>query len=137
MATTAKPPVTDKTRPIRSFRDLNVWRKALDLAVEIHRLTGAFSPDVPTDLSQGMRESATALTTQLAQGHTHSYIKDFLRCLDLSLATLSDLETRVLLARVLGYLDRSAGQNLETRIAEVRRMEWGLVNSLRARNGSS
>jgi four helix bundle protein len=133
MATFA-PPATEEKKPIRTFRDLKVWEKAFQLALDVHRLTEQFPGQAPPGLPQGMREASVAMTTQIAQGHTHSYIKDFLRCLDESLAALSDLETRILLARSLQYLDRIAASELEERIGEVRRMEWGLVNRLRARD---
>ena len=136
MATYA-PPATDDKKPIRSFRDLKVWEKAFWLAVDVHRLTERFAADIPAGLPSGMRESSVALATHIAQGHTHSYLKDFLRCLDLSLAALSDLETRVLLAGALDYLQRGECAEIEARICEVRRMEWGLVNRLRAREGST
>ncbi len=77
------------------------------------------------------------MTTHIAQGHTHSYLRDFLRCLDASLAALSDLETRVLLARSLELIPEATARSFEERISEVRRMEWGLVNRLRARDGGN
>jgi len=100
MATFAAPAADDR-KPIRTFRDLKVWEKAFQLAVDVHRLTRGFPPSTPEALRRGMHESSVAMTTHIAQGHTHSYLKDFLRCLDHSLAALSDLETRVLLARSL------------------------------------
>jgi four helix bundle protein len=136
MATYA-PPATEDRKPIRTFRDLKVWEKAFNLAVDIHRLTTAFPLETPQALRQGLHESSVAMTTHIAQGHTHSYLKDFLRCLDASLAALSDLETRVLLARSLELLSAERSLQLEERIAEVRRMEWGLVNRLRARDGAA
>ena len=117
----------------RSFRDLRVWDKAFTLTQTVHRLVDALPPAAARDLGEGMRETALAVTTQIAQGSTHSYSKDFLRCLDASLVALSDLETRVLLAGSLGYLDTVAKTEVEGLISEVRRMEWSLVNRLRAR----
>jgi len=135
MATFA-PPASDDRKPIRTFRDLKVWEKAFNLAVDVHRLTTSFPMETPRALRQGLHESAVAMTTHIAQGHTHSYLKDFLRCLDASLAALSDLETRILLARSLELMSPERSHHLEERIAEVRRMEWGLVNRLRARDAS-
>lgn len=135
MATFA-PPATEERKPIRTFRDLKVWEKAFNLAVDIHRMTNGFPEETPQALRQGLHESSVAMTTHIAQGHTHSYLKDFLRCLDASLAALSDLETRVLLARSLEFLSVERSQDIEDRIAEVRRMEWGLVNRLRARDAT-
>lgn len=136
MATFA-PPATEDRKPIRTFRDLKVWEKAFNLAVDVHRLTTGFPRETPPALCQGLQESSVAMTTHIAQGHTHSYLKDFLRCLDASLAALSDLETRILLARSLDLISRENSLKLEERIAEVRRMEWGLVNRLRARDGAT
>lgn len=124
-------------KPIRSFRDLKVWEKAFRLAVDVHRLTEGLPTHVPVALPRGMRESAVAMTTQIAQGHTHSYVRDFLQCLDRSLAALSDLETRILLASALDYMDTGSCAELESRLGEVRRMEWGLVNRLRARDAGT
>lgn len=135
MATFAAPAVADR-KPIRTFRDLKVWEKAFQLAVDIHRLTQDFPSSTPEALLRGMHESSVAMTTHIAQGHTHSYLKDFLRCLDHSLAALSDLETRILLARSLDLVPADHADRLEERIAEVRRMEWGLVNRLRARDAA-
>ena len=131
---TFSPPTTEDRRPIRTFRDLKVWEKAFQLAVDIHHLAGNLPGEAPDALRRGLQESSVAMTTHIAQGHTHSYLKDFLRCLDASLAALSDLETRVLLARSLSLVPADTSSGLEERISEVRRMEWGLVNRLRARD---
>ena len=128
-------PQDNKT--IRSFRDLKVWEKAFGLAVDVHRATSNLPATVPPTLARGMRESAVAMTTHIAQGHTHSYVRDFLLCLDQSLAALSDLETRILLAGALDYLDTGCCAALEGLVGEVRRMEWGLVNRLRARDAGT
>ena len=133
MSTHCAVPPQDK-KPIRSFRDLKVWEKAFGLAVDVHRVTSDLPVEMPPALARGMRESAVAMTTHIAQGHTHSYVRDFLVCLDRSLAALSDLETRILLAGALDYLDTGCCSDLESRVGEVRRMEWGLVNRLRARD---
>ena len=101
------------------------------------RRSAGMTAPAPDSLRHGLQEAAVAMTTHIAQGHTHSYLRDFLRCLDASLAALSDLETRVLLARELQLIPEARAAVFEERIAEVRRMEWGLVNRLRARDGGN
>ncbi len=136
MATFTSPPTEDR-RPIRTFRDLKVWEKAFQLAVDVHQWAAGMTAHAPDSLRHGLQEAAVAMTTHIAQGHTHSYLRDFLRCLDASLAALSDLETRVLLARSLELIPEATARSFEERISEVRRMEWGLVNRLRARDGGN
>ena len=131
------PGTSDERRSIRTFRDLKVWEKAFHLTLDIHRRTAALPAEAAPGLGGGMREAAVALTTHIAQGHSHSYLRDFLRCLDQSLAALADLETRILLAGALRYLEPAVCADLEERIGEVRRMEWGLVNRLRAKDSGT
>jgi four helix bundle protein len=88
---------------ISSYRDLDVWRIAMDLAEASHRLTRAFPKDELFALGSQLRRSAYSVPSNIAEGYGREHTAEYLRFLRIAQGSLKELETQILLAARFGY----------------------------------
>ncbi len=100
---------------IESYRDLEVWKQAMDL-VE--------------------RCSSISVPSNIAEGHGRSTTGDFVRHLSIPHGSLMELETQVLIAGRLRYLDAADVDDLLKRADEIGRMLTSLSRRLRERSAA-
>jgi four helix bundle protein len=113
---------------ISSHRDLIVWRKAMDLAVEVYRLSGRFPRDETYRLTAQVTRAVVSVPANIAEGHARSTARDYGHFLAIAKGSLMETETFLMLAIRLGYLtDDETGSTLGL-ITEVSKM----LTSIRA-----
>lgn len=96
---------------VQSYRDLIAWQKSMVLAREIYRATGTF-PRVETyGLVVQLRRAAIAIPSKIAEGH-ELLSGEYRQFLGHALGSLMEMETQILLAEDLGYLDREKSTKL-------------------------
>ncbi len=89
---------------IKSFRDLRVWQAGMDLVEAIYRITQPFPAHEQYGLTSQMRRAACSIPSNIAEGHTRQYTKEYLYHLSVAQASLAELETQLEISARLGYL---------------------------------
>jgi len=112
---------------IRSYRDLLVWQKSIALVTNIYTASTCFPKDEVYGLSAQLRRCAVSVPSNIAEGHGRATRKSYLRYLEISLGSLFELQTQLLIASNLNYLESDSFSRLE----EAERMLTGLMRSLR------
>ncbi len=118
---------------VKSYRELVVWQKAMDLAESVYKLTSAFPREEVYGLTAQTRRSAVSVASNIAEGQGRRSTRDFLNFLSIARGSLCEMETQVLLAERLGYLKGRNGSGLLDQAAEVGRLINGLANALRCK----
>ena len=117
----------------RSHRDLIVWRKAMALTVECHKLVGKLPVEEDRVLIPEIMSAAIAIPSRIAEGHDHQSRKHLLRQLYNARGALYRLTTLLEITRRVGYLDASALENALILTGEVERMLRTLFDKLETR----
>jgi len=115
---------------VRTYRDLVVWQKAMELVTEIYRATQNFPKEETFGLISQIRRASVSIPSNIAEGQGRLSEKEFRQFLGNARGSLSEVETQVIIAKNLGYLDDSYSKNLLTMIAEVGRVLNGLISSV-------
>jgi four helix bundle protein len=115
---------------IRSFRDLDVWNKAMDLVVEVYALTRGFPCDERYGLTSQMRRAALSVASNIAEGNGRSYRREYAHHVSIARGSLSELMTCLEIAQRLGYISRDVFRPLAVRLEEVSRMLLMLMRAL-------
>jgi four helix bundle protein len=119
---------------IQSFRDLEVWRRAMTLAEHMYVATEALPRAETYGLTSQMRRAAVSIPSNIAEGKAiggRSYRKH----LRIALGSEAELQTQVELAVRLKMLDGDEASKLLSETSEVGRMLTALLKSLlRAKN---
>jgi len=115
---------------IPSFRDLEVWQKAMKLVRRIYEVTSSYPPDERFGLLAETRKSVRSVPANIAEGKMRTSGKDFHRFVGIALGSLGEMHTQILMALELGYLQKSLVDAVEREIEEIGRMLRGLERAL-------
>ncbi|MBM4136664.1 MAG: four helix bundle protein [Nitrospira sp.] len=116
---------------MRTHKDLDVWNKSMDLAFDLYNMTKDFPKEEVYGLTSQIRRSGVSIVSNIAEGAARNSKKEFIQFLYISLGSIAELETQLLLAKRLEYL-RSNG--IFSNIDKIRQMILGLISYLRTRD---
>lgn len=116
--------------PVSSFRDLRVWRDAMNLTTNVYRLTSKFPTHELYGLSQQIRRAAVSVPSNIAEGKGRYSDRDFVRFLLVARGSLLEVETQLIIAQQLGYISQGDADCLLGMAESVGRALSGLINSL-------
>jgi four helix bundle protein len=116
--------------PVKNYKELILWQKAMDLVVIVYGLTDAFPKREMFGRTNQIRRAAVSVPSNIAEGQGRNSIGEFVHFLSIARGSLQELETQLLIAGRLKYSDEKAICELMTSIAEVARILNGLQNSL-------
>lgn len=119
---------------VKSYNDLIVWQKAMDLAESVYRASRTFPREELFGLTGQLRRAAVSVPSNIAEGQGRATTRDFLHFLAVARGSLNELETQLLLAHRLGYIDDEQWSTLVNLADEVGRLLRGLVHSLSRSN---
>ena len=116
---------------VKSYRDLQVWQKAMALVVESYSVARLLPKSESYGLIGQMQRAAVSVPANIAEGHGREHLGDYLRHLSFANGSLMELETHFLIAVELGYVTREQSATLMSMTSEVGRMLNGLTRKLR------
>ena len=115
---------------VQSYRDLIVWKKSMSLVLDVYRSTNAFPKTETYGLISQMRRAAVSIPSNIAEGQARLTTLEFKQSLGHARGSLMEVETYILLAQGLGYLQLDQSEGLLVGTAEVGKILNGLLNSL-------
>ena len=119
---------------LKSYKDLKVWQKSYNLCLDIYRTTKEFPKEELYGLSSQIRRSAVSIPSNVAEGYGRKTTADYMRSLYIAYGSNCELETQILLAGDLKYVEKGKLNKLKNDMAEVERMLMALIKSLSAKN---
>jgi len=115
---------------MHNFRKLDIWIKSVDLVTEVYRLTDLFPTKEKFGISSQMQRAAVSIPSNIAEGSAKSSNKDFARFLEMSIGSSFELETELIIAFNLKYVDSEGYKMMQNRIAEIQKMISGFKSKL-------
>jgi four helix bundle protein len=113
----------------RNYRDLITWQKAMDLVVAVYQATRGFPKEELFVLTSQVRRAAVSIPSNIAEGQGRGGDPEFVRFLRIGHGSLREVETQLLIAERLNYLQRDNVRVLMDRAAEVGKLMNGLIRS--------
>ena len=117
-----------------SFRELNVWKKSMELVKEVYSVLDSFPNQEKFALADQIRRAAVSIPSNIAEGSARNSDKEFLQFLYIARGSKAELETQLEIAEMLGYLKRSQLNEILTLSEEVGKMLNKLISSLKTSN---
>jgi four helix bundle protein len=115
------------------YKDLLVWQKAMQLTTGIYAVTKRFPRDEQYGLVSQLRRAAVSVTSNIAEGSGRYSDGEFLQFLSQARGSALELETQLLIARELHYVDAGSARDLLRSVDEISRMLSGLRSSIHPR----
>ena len=119
-----------KENNARTHRDLDVWKKSIDLVTLIYKFTANYPKDEMYGLTSQIRRCAVSIPSNIAEGSARTTKKDFSHFLAIALGSVAELETQLIISKNLNYLPETVLNELMPELISIRRMTLGLRKSI-------
>ena len=116
---------------VMSYRDLIAWNKAMELVTEIYRVTHTFPKEELFGLMSQLRRAAVSIPSNIAEGKGRLSKGEFRQFLGNARGSLAELETQILIAQNLDYLDEAETNRLLAMVEEVGKVLNGLLSAVK------
>lgn len=111
---------------MKDFKRLKTWQKGIKLVVDIYKTSRIFPKEELYGLTSQMRRSAISIPSNIAEGSGRGTDKDFNRFLDVALGSSFELETQLIIANRLKFLNDNDYSSLAGQLDEEQKMIIGL-----------
>ena len=90
---------------IKSYKDLNIWKRSIRLVEEIYIITKKFPKEEIYGLTSQLRRSAISIPSNIAEGFTRFHNKEYRQFLYISLGSCAELNTQIIISSHLSCLN--------------------------------
>ena len=116
--------------PIKTYRDLNIWNAGIALVKEIYNCTEKFPKHEIYGLVSQMRRAAISIPSNVAEGFRRYHNKEYRQFLNVALGSCAELETQIIIAMELNYIQKSKEMELLENSDHICRMISNLIKKL-------
>jgi len=116
---------------VRNHMDLQVWQKSRELVKDIYGISVKFPRTERFSLSSQMQRAAISIPSNIAEGFGRGSNKEFKHFLLIALGSAAELQTQILLAQDIGYINSRLGEQLTDKTVEISKMLNGLLKHLK------
>jgi four helix bundle protein len=120
---------------VKTYRELDVWNKAVDMVVMVSELTRELPAEEKYGLMSQMQRAAVSVPSNIAEGYGRVHRGDYVHHLSIARGSLAELETHVTIAVRLNFLAREKATMLWNIIQDVGKMLSRLIRSLQRKSG--
>lgn len=113
-----------------NFKNLNIWKNAIELAENIYVSTENFPKNEEFGLKSQLRRCAVSVPSNIAEGSSRTSNKDFNRFLEISLGSLYEIQTQLIISSKRNFLSEENFELIENKIIELQRMISGFKKGI-------
>ena len=118
---------------IRSYRDLEIWKRSRVMVKTIYQATDRFPKREMFGLTTQLRRAAVSVPSNIAEGAARLYTREYIRFLSHTLGSIAEIETQLLIGCDLGYTTEQRIVAILQELDEIGRMTRRLVQRLEQR----
>jgi four helix bundle protein len=119
-----------RVTPVRSYRDLVVWQKAMALAALCYTKTRSFPRTEAFGMTGQIRRSAASVPANIAEGNGREHTGSYIHSLRISQGSLKELETHVLLAETVELMEKADAEEILRASERVGKLLGALIRAL-------
>ncbi len=118
-------------KSVTSYQDLVAWQKSIELVTEIYKLSRKFPKEEMFSLTSQIRRAAVSIPSNIAEGRGKSSKGEFQQFLYHARGSLNEVETQLIIAQNLGYIEEQELADSFEKIARVGRLLHGLISAIK------
>lgn len=112
-----------------THKDLDVWKMSIALVKDVYRMTNEFPKAEQFGLISQMRRASVSIPSNIAEGAARSSVKEYLKYLYISLGSLAELETQMIISKELNFVSNISDISLA--IEDIRKKLLNLIKYLK------
>jgi len=107
---------------VKNFKELIMWKKGIEIVKDVYALTNRFPKEELYSLTFQTRRSAISIPSNIAEGFKRSHNKEYKQFLHITMGSLAELETQLIIAKELGFINDTELNNISEKIDHVSKM---------------
>ncbi len=115
---------------MKSYRDLIVWQKSMEMITLIYQLIKQFPDDEKFGLTSQLKRCSVSIPSNIAEGYGRNYTKDYVRFLNISRGSLYEMQTQLQVALNLNFVDDLTLEKINNLSVEIEKMLNSLIKKL-------
>ena len=115
----------------RNFRNYKVWQDAVDYASKVYKVTSDMPWFEKKGLCDQLQRAVVSISSNIAEGSAKPSDAEFAHFLDTTLGSAFEVETQLLIAKNVGYINMELYNSLTSELNEIERQINGLISSIR------
>jgi len=122
---------------MRTHYDLNVWNDAIKLVKDIkdiYNITAKFPKEELYGLTSQIKRAVISIPSNIAEGASRQTEKEFIQFLYISLGSASEVETQLIVAKELNFINENDLNYLLEKLKKIKKMINGLIKHLKDKN---
>ena len=119
---------------MHNFNNLQIWQSGMDLAQAIYQICDTLPNQEKYGLISQMQRAAVSIPSNIAEGAGRPTNKDFSHFIGIALGSSFELQTQILLAERIGYIDNSTKEKLNSAIDKLQKMLIGYKKKIDSHN---
>jgi len=114
----------------KSYRELSVWQRSIELTVALYKLTGAFPREELFGLTSQLRRASVSIASNIAEGYGRASRGEYRNFLGIARGSALEVQTQLVVARALDYGDPNQIAAAEKLADETGKMLWAMMQKL-------
>lgn len=111
--------------------DLDVWKRSIDFVEKVYSISRLFPKEEVYGLTSQIRRAAVSIPSNIAEGSSRNGTKEFIQFLYVALGSASEVETQLIIAKRLGFVDEI--EMIMQEIIMIKKMLNGLISHLKGK----
>ncbi len=123
-------PQIESDMKIKSYKELDVWKKGIEIVDFAYKVTNKFPREEQYGLAAHMQRTAVSIPSNIAEGFSRQHTKEYQQFCYIALGSCAELETQLIIAQRRNYVSKENFAKLEEYLDHESRMLRNLIKSL-------
>ncbi|WP_395060946.1 four helix bundle protein [Flavobacterium sp.] len=111
---------------VKSYKELLIWQKGIRIVIQVYKLTQSFPKDEIYALTSQLKRASVSVPSNIAEGFGRQTDKSFNHFLNISRGSLNEIETQLIIAKELGFIQ---DENLYNDLLSIIEEESKMINA--------
>jgi len=117
----------DTARPFKSYKNLKVWQKSIELVRLIYKITNSFPRSEVFSLVSQIRRAAISIPSNIAEGYGRKSHKEYLQYYSIAYSSALETETQLIISKDLGFITEKEFDAVSCLLTEIIKMLYVMV----------
>ncbi|MBS1624911.1 MAG: four helix bundle protein [Bacteroidetes bacterium] len=116
---------------MHNYKELNIWKRAMKLAVDVYRVSSTFPSDERFGLTSQIRRAAVSIASNIAEGSGRNTDGEFIQFLGIANGSSFELTTQLMIAVELEIANSDSADKILKELDETQKMLYAFLNKLK------
>lgn len=118
---------------MHQYKKLQIWQEAIELVLDIYKITKSFPDEEKYNLSQQLKRASISVASNIAEGSGRNSAKEFIQFLSIANGSCLEVETQLIISQKLNYITEDKLQEADERLQKIQKMLFNFRENLKSK----